>query len=73
MLLKVPIYVEFETMTPEEVSEIVTKLNTRFTSILSKDKNSFIYGGHQLPSGFIIPKYKIISRNVALKYLRTKK
>jgi hypothetical protein len=75
MILKVPIYVEFEKISTDEVQIFVEEMNKKFTSIVRKykpEKIRFKIPGFEEDS-YDIENFKIISREDALESLRTKK
>jgi len=72
MIIKVPIYCEFESIGDQELPFIVESLNRKFTSIARKYKPENItwsideIDGDKHP----VPNFKIITREAALNSLR---
>lgn len=75
MIIKVPIYCEFETIQTEKVVEIVQALNSKFTKIIREnDLKNIIYKIKRDPSHtHSVPEFSIITYDKALESLRTKK
>lgn len=69
MILKVPIYVEFETVEQELIPEIVQSLQINYYRILRMERTKKLLDASTGLSGFKIPEHRIISREQALKSL----
>jgi len=73
MILKVPIYLDVDSIPAEMVPTIVESANRKFTSILRKEKLEIINVPKTEPGGPLSIEFKIITREKALDYLRTNK
>jgi len=76
MIIKVPIYVEIESISRQELlPDVVDHLHQVFTSILRKEKfdNTEVQKVRMSSVVKHVGTFKIISKEKALEYLRTKK
>lgn len=75
MLIKIPIYVEIEKVSsPEMLPLVVNSLNTVFTRTLRKE--NFDTHCNKILTEIVLPEsksFKIVTKDGALEYLRTKK
>jgi hypothetical protein len=74
MVIKVPIYVEIEKADPQTLTYVVNDLGLAFTSILRKEDFANSRSLH-LNTKVVkeLGGFKIVPRDKALEYLRTKK
>lgn len=71
MIIKVPIYLEVDSITPDAAASLVEVCNKKFSTILRKEKIlTFKFTDSEKELVFI-SKMKIISREMALEHLRT--
>jgi hypothetical protein len=76
MIIKVPIYVEIEKISSQEMlPDVVETFHTEFTNILRKEKYGISEVSRIRMSTVtkLAGNFKIISKEKALEYLRTKK
>jgi hypothetical protein len=73
MIIKVPIYLEVDSIPGELVPSMVETLHKKFTSILRKEKLDHFIVSKSEPGGPFSTQFKIITREKALDFLRTNK
>jgi hypothetical protein len=74
MIIKVPIYVEIESISNDALRSLVDDMGEEFKSILRKEKFLKLRAAYADTVGFEhVAKFKIISKESALDSLRIKK
>lgn len=73
MIIKVPIYLEVDSINPEALALLVETANKKFSIILRKEKiETFTYDDFEKKVKHSV-KLKVITREKALDFLRTSK
>jgi hypothetical protein len=73
MIIKVPIYLDIDSIPAETIPTVVESMHKKFTSILRKEKFETINVTRSEPGGPLSIPFKIITREKALDFLRTNK